>query len=189
MAAALLAGGYFWVSRPQPRPVTDIPAPSAAPAPSVLGPSMPSGVTVHVAGKVRRPGVVTLPAGSRVADALRAAGGLRPGARTGSLNLARRIMDGEQITVGEPSEATAVPPIPGAGAPAAPGAPGARAPLDLNAATVEQLDTLPGVGPVLAQRIIDYRTQNGGFRSVEQLQNVTGIGARRFADLKPLVRV
>ncbi|GAA2458344.1 hypothetical protein GCM10010191_92820 [Actinomadura vinacea] len=135
-------------------------------------------------GKVRRPGVVTLPSGSRVADAIKAAGGARSGAATGSLNLARKLVDGEQIPVGVRAPAS-----PQAAAPAGPSAAGPGTPLDLNAATVEQLDQLPGVGPVLAQRIVDYRTQHGGFRSVDQLQEVSGIGARRFADLKSMVRV
>jgi competence protein ComEA len=203
IVAALAAGGYFWMARPQPQPVTapeQAAGPSLAPVPSTAVPaSQGSQVVVHVYGKVRRPGVVVLPSGSRVADAIKATGGVRPGAATGSLNLARKLVDGEQIPVGvrAPQSAQAVGPTapspPSAAAPGAPGAavaPGApSAPLDLNTATVEQLDQLPGVGPVLAQRIVDYRTQHGTFRSVDQLQEVSGIGSRRFADLKSLVRV
>ncbi len=190
LIAALIAGGYLWQSRPRPQPVADVIAPTPmtpVASPTALAGPTSAGVTVHVAGKVRRPGVVTLPAGARVADAIRAAGGLRPGAGTGSLNLARRVVDGEQIVVGVPAA-----PQPGAAPPGAPGVPGVPAPgqpLDLNTATVEQFDALPGVGPVLAQRIVEYRTRNGGFRSVEQLQEVTGIGERRYAELKDLVRV
>ncbi|MDQ6874789.1 MAG: ComEA family DNA-binding protein, partial [Actinomycetota bacterium] len=124
------------------------------------------------------PGLFTLPAGARVADALRAAGGVRPGVSIGLLNLARRLVDGEQVVVG----ATASPdggPVP------PPGGPGPL--LDLNSATVAQLDALPGVGPVLAARIVAYRTQHGAFRSVDQLRDVTGIGDAKFADLRPLV--
>jgi competence protein ComEA len=155
------------------------------------GPTPAGTVVVHVAGKVRRPGVITLPAGSRVTDAIRAAGGLRPGVDTGSLNLARRLTDGEQIPVGLPAVAAS----PGGAPGSAPGVPPAEpgtvpgTPLDLNTATVEQLQELPGVGPVLARRIVDHRTQHGGFRGVEQLREVSGIGERRFAELKDLVRV
>ncbi|MFB4315399.1 helix-hairpin-helix domain-containing protein [Actinomadura sp. 21ATH] len=180
VVAALVAAGYLWMARPRPEPVA---GPSHAPTLSGTAPS-PQGsmVVVHVHGKVRRPGVVSLPAGSRIADAIKSAGGARPGIDTGPLNLARKLTDGEQISVGV--RAPAQPPAASGGAAA-----GTGGPLDLNAATVQQLDQLPGVGPVLAQRIIDHRTQRGGFRSVEQLQEVSGIGARRFADLKNLVRV
>jgi competence protein ComEA len=144
-------------------------------------------VVVHVAGKVRHPGVVTLPAGARVTDAIKAAGGLRPGASIGALNLARHVVDGEQILVGVPGSAAApgTATAPGGSAPGT--APGAR--LNLNTATVEQFDQLPGVGPVLAQRIIDYRAQHGAFRSVDQLQEVPGIGVRKFAEIRDLVAV
>jgi competence protein ComEA len=146
-------------------------------------------IVVDVSGKVREPGIHRLPAGSRVADALSAAGGVRPGTNTDGLNRARFLVDGEQVIVGAPAA------VPGAasgtgtgtGGAAVPGAAPA-APVSLNTATVEQLDTLPGVGPVLAQHIIDYRTQHGGFRSVDELREVNGIGDRRFADLRNLVR-
>ncbi|MFD0891943.1 helix-hairpin-helix domain-containing protein, partial [Streptosporangium algeriense] len=138
-------------------------------------------VTVHVTGKVRHPGVVTLPGGSRVADALRAAGGVRGGASSGSLNLARRLVDGEQIVVGAPRTPGAA----GAPAPADP----AAAVLDLNSATPQQLEQLPGVGEVLAQRIVEYRDGHGGFRGVEQLREISGIGDRKYADLKDRVHV
>ncbi|MCW2899339.1 MAG: competence protein ComEA helix-hairpin-helix repeat protein [Streptosporangiaceae bacterium] len=199
IVAAIVAGGYLWMSRPAPEPAPEPAAATLAGSPmrSVGSPATPTPagsasagtVVVHVAGKVRRPGVVTLPAGARVGDAIRAAGGLRPGAGTGTLNLARRLVDGEQIPVGVPG-ATPAPPA-GTAGPAMGSTPGAGAgtPLDLNAATVEQFQQLPGVGPVLAQRIVDYRTQHGGFRGVEQLRDVSGIGERRFADLKDLVRV
>nr|WP_308314649.1 ComEA family DNA-binding protein [Streptomyces sp. CME 23] len=142
-------------------------------------------IVVDVSGKVRRPGIQRLPAGSRVVDALRAAGGVRPGTNTDGLNRARFLVDGEQVVVGGPAPGPAgVAGVAGGGpAGAAPGAP-----VALNTATVDQLDTLPGVGPVLAQHIIDYRTQHGGFRSVDELREVNGIGDRRFADLRNLVR-
>jgi competence protein ComEA len=185
LLAALLAGVYLWWSRPEPRPAPPpVLRPAAVSAAAIPTPSA-STLMVDVAGKVRRPGVVALPAGSRVIDAIKEAGGVRPGAKTGTLNLARRVVDGEQILV---DIAAAPPPAaPPAGPPGASGAP--AAPLDLNTATVAQLDQLPGVGPVLAQRIIDYRTQHGAFRSVDELRQVSGIGDAKFTDLKNLVRV
>ncbi|MER7545835.1 helix-hairpin-helix domain-containing protein [Actinomadura sp.] len=185
VVAALVAAGYLWLARPRPQ-ASAAPMASAAltdPRPTAsAAPAAASSVVVHVLGKVRHPGVVTLPSGSRVAEAIKAAGGVRRGAGTGTLNLARKLVDGEQIPVGVPRPTPA--PAPAASASGAPGTP-----LDLNTATPDQLDDLPGVGPVLAQRIVAYRTQHGGFRSVEQLQEVSGIGAHRFADLKPMVRV
>ncbi|WP_018640393.1 ComEA family DNA-binding protein [Parafrankia elaeagni] len=153
-----------------------------------------SEVVVDVAGRVVRPGVVRLPAGARVVDALTRAGGPLPGTDTSGIALARILTDGEQILVdGRPGPA---PPPPGAvadpglGAAASGGTAGAGGqPLDLNTATVAQLDDLPGVGPVLAQRIIDWRSENGPFTSPDQLGEVTGVGDRRLADLLPLVRV
>ncbi|MFJ9242560.1 helix-hairpin-helix domain-containing protein [Streptomyces sp. NPDC101776] len=150
-------------------------------------------IVVDVSGKVREPGVHRLPAGSRVTDALRAAGGVRPGTSTEGLNRARFLVDGEQIVVGGPVAAA----VPGAGGASSTGAAGSvgsaagvvpTAPVSLNTATADQLNTLPGVGPVLAQHIIDYRTQHGGFRSVDELRQVNGIGDRRFSDLRDLVQ-
>lgn len=149
-------------------------------------------IVVDVGGKVREPGIHRLPAGSRVADALHAAGGVKPGTNTDGLNRARFLVDGEQVIVGGPAPAAGA-----GGGGAAPGGPAGAAaggaaapaaPVLLNTATADQLDTLPGVGPVLAQHIIDYRTQHGGFRSVDELREVNGIGDRRFADLRNLVR-
>ncbi|UBI38888.1 helix-hairpin-helix domain-containing protein [Streptomyces mobaraensis] len=220
-AAGLFAAFHFWTGRPRTVPAPTRETPVAAPLPSVRarpgapppapvaavpvppagtpGPST-GGVVVDVSGKVRRPGIQRLPAGSRVVDALDAAGGASPGVDMTGLNRARVLADGEQIVVGVPPGAG--PPLPNTPArtnDAGPGgglrpatgttpATGANGPLSLNAATVEQLDALPGVGPVLAQHIVDYRTQHGGFRSVTDLRQVNGIGARRFADLRPLVQ-
>ncbi|GAA2357856.1 ComEA family DNA-binding protein [Nonomuraea africana] len=184
VVAAVVGGFYVWRASPTPEPLA-APSPisgSAAPPPATSASasaalSTSPEVMVHVAGKVRRPGVYTLPGGSRVTDAVEAAGGVRSGAPTGSVNLARRLVDGEQIVVGAPGGA-------GGGVVAAP-----PAVLDLNSATPEQLEELPGVGEVLAARIAEFRTTHGGFRSVEQLREVSGIGERKYAELKDKVRV
>jgi competence protein ComEA len=179
--AALAGGVLLWSSRPQPETAQPGPAQVTSSLTTTRPSPTASDLVVDVTGKVRHPGVVSLPAGSRVTDAIKAAGGIRPGSASGSLNLARKVLDGEQIVVGSSA------PIP---APSSVSAPGTSSePLDLNTATLDQIQQLPGVGPVLAQRILDYRTQNGGFHDVTQLREVTGIGDRRFADLRPLVHV
>lgn len=157
---------------------------------AVAGPGPGSGrIVVDVSGKVRRPGIQELPPGARVVDALRAAGGARPGVDLDDLNRARLLVDGEQIVVGAPpGQAVSGGTGSGAGGASAVSGTGATGPVSLNGATVDQLDTLPGVGPVLAQHIVDYRLRHGGFRSVDELREVNGIGDRRFADLRPLVR-
>jgi competence protein ComEA len=140
-------------------------------------------IVVDVVGKVRRAGVYRLPPGSRVTDAIAAAGGVARGVDLSRINLARKVADGEQIAVGVAGAGSV-----GAGQVAGSGSdsPGAGL-VDLNTATVGQLDGLPGVGPVLAQRILDWRTAHGRFNSVDQLRSVTGIGSSKFSDLKPLV--
>lgn len=149
-------------------------------SPSRTGTGEPDGaaetVVVDVAGKVAEPGVITLPAGSRVADALRAAGGVTPGTDTTGLNRARVLTDGEHVVVGAPGPAPA---------PAGPSA--GPAPVALNTATAEELQTLPGIGPVLAATIIAHREEHGRFTAVEQLLEVTGIGDRRLAELRDRV--
>ncbi|MFY4717970.1 helix-hairpin-helix domain-containing protein [Streptomyces sp. LaBMicrA B280] len=184
VVAALFAVQHFWVGRPEavsaPQVVRARPAYTKAPGASGGDAATAGGqIVVDIGGKVRAPGIRRLPAGSRVADALRAAGGVRPGVNTDGLNRARFLVDGEQVVVG-------------ASAPAAPGdsaAPSGPTPqVSLNTATEDQLDTLPGVGPVLARHIVDYRTRHGGFRSVDELRQVNGIGDRRFTDLRDLVR-
>jgi competence protein ComEA len=151
------------------------PAPPAAAATGTL-------LVVDVAGKVRRPGLYRLPDGSRVDDAIQAAGGALRGVDLTSLNLAARVVDGQQILVGV--RASAVPAMPGTGGGATSGS---AAPVSLNTATLEQLETLPGIGPVLAQNILDWRTANGGFDTIDQLTEVSGIGDITFAELRPLV--
>ena len=141
---------------------------------------------VHVVGKVRQPGIVQVPAGARVADAIEAAGGLRGKGADPGVNLARTVVDGEQIVVGSgPPAASATSSV------AQP--PGESAetgqPLDLNQATSEQLQELPGIGPVLATSIVDYRQANGPFADVVELADVSGIGEATLARLEPLVVV
>jgi competence protein ComEA len=147
-------------------------------------------IAVDVVGRVRRPGLVRLPAGSRVVDAITAAGGAATGAVLEAVNLARKVVDGEQIRVprqGEPLTAPAA--VAGATGSAQPGAPDQPGvPLDLNTATLEQLETLPGVGEVTARRIVEYREAHP-FTAVEDLRQVQGIGDRRFEALKDLVTV
>ncbi|MFF7632118.1 helix-hairpin-helix domain-containing protein [Kitasatospora sp. NPDC008050] len=150
----------------------------AAPPSSGPGRAAPAlaPVVVDIAGRVTHPGVRTLTGGSRVADALRAAGGALPGVDTDGLNLARVLVDGEQVLVGAPAPPVAAQPS------AAP-----KPPISLNRATLEQLDALPGVGPALAKHILDFRSSHGPFRSVEQLRQISGIGERKLSDLKPLL--
>ncbi len=183
LLAALALAGWTWLDRPtvEPAPAaTPDAAPPATPSPEEAAQDRPT-VVVSVVGLVARPGLVTLPEGARVADALAAAGGLLPEADPASVNLAAVVSDGEQIAVG----------VPGAAPPVAPAGDGGAmtGPLDLNAATAADLDALPGIGPVLAQRIVDHRDATGRFTSVEQLDDVPGIGPTTYAELSDLVRV
>jgi competence protein ComEA len=160
----------------------------ASAAPLVVAPLAPRAATqpapaarplvVDVAGAVRRPGLYRFEQGARVADAIASAGGLTRAAERTAVNLAAPVADGEQVLVaarGSPSAAAA-------GSPAA-----TTGPVSLNAATAEQLDTLPGVGPVTAQKIVAYRQAHGPFTSVDGLDAIPGIGPARLADLRPLV--
>jgi competence protein ComEA len=172
----------------------------------------PAQVTVHVVGEVRTAGVLTLPQGSRVADAVANAGGARPGADLGTVNLARLLVDGEQVRIPKPGEVLAPQAVASggvggastglgggagsagsvagsAGGAAGGGAAGAGRLVNLNTATASEFETLPGVGPVLAGRIVDWRTEHGRFASVDELAEVSGIGEKIFAQLQPKVTV
>jgi competence protein ComEA len=149
-----------------------------------------AGSVVHVAGAVRRPGVYRLAAGARVQDAVERAGGARSSGDVNAINLAAKVVDGQQVVVpsrGRGGATAAAGTTPGATATAAAGsAPGP--PISLNNATADQLDTLDGVGPATAQKIIAWRTQHGGFRSVADLGQVPGIGPKKLAALKDKVQ-
>jgi competence protein ComEA len=154
-----------------------------------------SRVIVHVAGAVRKPGVYRLAGGARVADAVERAGGATGRADLGGVNLAAKLEDGRQIVVpvrarsgSQGVAASGVTASVGGAGGAAGGGP-AAAPVNLNTATPEQLDTLPGVGPATVQKILEYREQHGGFGSVEELGQVSGIGEKRLAALREQVQV
>jgi competence protein ComEA len=205
LVAAVVTGVWVFSSRPHAVAVDSSPSrpdvvPAASPTPAAaasaaLGPSparspsvaptSPVVLVVDVAGKVRHPGLYQLPVGSRVDDAVHAAGGPLPGVDLTSLNLAAKITDGQQIAVGAPGAA------PGGGPSGGGGATGSvtPSPVDLNSATLEQLEALPGVGPVLGQHILDWRDAHGSFATVDQLRDVSGIGDVKFAALRSRVTV
>jgi competence protein ComEA len=185
VVAAMVTGWWLLSQRPREIPVETNGAVSLSGAPTPVGTEgtpvtaaqSPAVVVVDVAGRVHRPGLYRLSAGSRVNDALRAAGGALRGVDLSSLNLDAMVVDGQQILVGAGQSV-------GADATSPTGTNGT---VSLNSAGLEQLETLPGVGPVLAQKIVDWRTVNGGFTSVDQLTEVSGIGDVTFAELEPLV--
>jgi competence protein ComEA len=158
-------------------PAADLPPASVATA--LPTDATASSIVVDVGGRVRRPGLVTLPPGARVADALAAAGGPLRHREVATLDLAAHVSDGQLLLIGVKTDP--------AGAAAAPATPSSASPVSLNSATLAELETLPGVGPVTAQKIIDWRTAHSGFTSVEQLQQVSGIGPATYAELSPLV--
>jgi competence protein ComEA len=165
---------------------------SAAPPPSTLPPPVfstttttPARVVVHVVGAVRRPGLYRLAQGDRVADAVARAGGATHKADLALVNLAALVSDGEQVVVPRRGVAVAAAGAAGGAASGASGIP--TGPVHLNSATIEQLDALPGVGPVTAQKIVDYRQKHGAFTSVDELDAVSGIGPARLDQLRDLV--
>ena len=188
LVAALLVGARF---------VVRAGTPSGAPAPPIVGsaedpagaagstaggvPGASTRLVVYVVGAVRRPGLYKVPQGSRVADAVARAGGVTRKADPAALNLAAPVADGQQVLVPArlPRAAAAAQGAPVPGVPAGP--------VQLSSATAEQLDSLPGIGPATAQKILDYRAEHGAFRSVEELDEVSGIGPTRVEQLKGLV--
>ena len=156
--------------------------------PAIITPTIPAiteELIVDVSGRVRKPGVYSLIKGSRAIDALNLAGGALPGVNLGDINLAHILFDGEQIIVGAPRVTYS------SGSRSAPKAkaPTAASPLSLNSATLAQLDTLPGIGPVMANRIFAYRKLNGPFTLIDDLKKVSGIGDATFAEISKLVRI
>ncbi|MFD6141342.1 helix-hairpin-helix domain-containing protein [Promicromonospora sp. NPDC060271] len=181
------------------------PGPSAPSGPLPTAPAAGSaggadgGLLVHVVGEVAEPGLVTVPAGARVADALEAAGGTTRKADLTAVNLARAVVDGEQLYVPEPGEQVPGAPVPGAGGPASgpggsgtggsgPGG-GSTGTVDINTADAAALEALPGIGPSIAQAIVEWRTANGPFASVDELEDVPGIGPATLAEFRDSARV
>ena len=169
--------------------ISSVPSPTNSAA--LSAPPVAQTIVVQILGEVHEPGLVTVPVGARVSDAIEAAGGLLSRRSSGGLNLARRVVDGEQIVVSH-----VVPTIgPAAGSTSAGLSSSGLAPdgraaaIDLNTADVAALDSLPGVGPVMAARIIAWRDQHGRFTTIDQLREVSGIGPRTFERLRPSVRV
>jgi len=184
---SLLLGGMaltiYVTVVPRGIPLPDVGEPHAPGDIASAAPELIGEVTIHVAGQVHRPGLVVVPIGGRVADAIEAAGGPTATAELGALNLARLVTDGERIVVPAIGEVPAA----GDGSGDVVGAWGADGLLDLNAATAADLEELPGVGPVLAGRIVDWREQHGPFVDVGQLREVSGIGEKTFQSLAGLV--
>jgi competence protein ComEA len=196
LLAAAAVAGFIWYqlgaggrSGPVAEPVSvaSAPAPSATAGTPAASTERGGLVTVHVAGAVTCPGVVRVPAGGRVVDAIDAAGGGLPDADLDRLNLAARLVDGQRVAVakiGAPAPVEAGAPVGGSDGPGA-----ESGPLNLNTATAEQLEELPGIGPATAAAIVEHRTRNGPFPSVDALTDVPGIGAAKLAQLQSLVRV
>lgn len=197
LGVLVLAGATLAYARARPTPAVAM-APVSQPQPSGEAVAGGSGaVFVHVVGAVRKPGVYELREGARVIDAVRAAGGMARSADATAVNLARSLTDGEQLVVPKRGEATAGtgtatgagPASGGGGAAAAGGTSAAGAMVNINLAGAGELDSLPGIGPVLAERIVDYREQHGPFRTVRDLMKVSGIGSKKFESLEPHVTV
>ncbi|MBL8063741.1 MAG: ComEA family DNA-binding protein [Anaerolineales bacterium] len=185
MAGVALAGVLLFISRaPAGESITLQPAPTKAP------------IAVHVVGAVPRPGLYEFAEGARVQDAIDAAGGLLTGANVDTINLAALLVDGEQLTIpfkdGEGAETSGTDDtlvLPGATSTPSTADTSDVELININEASVEELDTLPGIGPTIAQRIVDYRTTNGPFQSIDDIMNVSGIGPSTFENIKDLITV
>lgn len=175
------AGETLVLSSASPAPPAALPSPSASP-------STPD-VVVYVCGAVRSPGVVRLPSTARVADAVQIAGGATSSAELSAVNLAARLTDGQQIIVPRRGEASTAGAVAASASSAAGGSTVAAAPININTASLEELDGLDGVGPATAQKIIDYRTANGGFKTIDEIKEVPGIGDAKFAAMKDSITV
>jgi competence protein ComEA len=174
--AVLVTAGLVWLNRPSPVAVPEVASPGipiTVNSSTAVSPQGLDQIVVDVKGDVQTPGLVTLPAGARVADAIAAAGGVIPSADVTAINLAERLSDGQMIFIGNAQSMQL----------------SSDPRFNLNLATESDLDSLPGVGPVMAGRIIAWRESNQRFHSIEELQEVPGIGPKVFANLKPLVRI
>jgi len=186
VAAGCLALLLFVGSKLLARPQTGAALAPPAAAPTETAAAAPAAVVVDVVGAVRRPGLYRLAQGARIADAVSRAGGATPKADLALINLAAPLADGEQVVVPRRGTAALGAPAGPAGSSSPGGAPSAG-PVHLSTATLEQLDSLPGIGPVTAQKILDYRQKHGAFTSVDELDAVPGIGPARLDQLKDLV--
>ena len=183
LLAVTLGGAGLWYVRSLPRPVevSTTPSGATASAPASASPSPEVILLVDVAGWVRHPGVYEFGEGARVIDAIDAAGGVRTGALLEALNLAAPLADGTQILVPREGQEGVAPPVTGGAV--------AGGLINVNTATATELEELPGVGEVIGQAIIDYRTENGPFTSVDQLLDVSGIGDATLENIRDLVTV
>jgi competence protein ComEA len=187
---ALVGGLAFWLKRPDPAPLEMV-LPDPTPAPSPTSPATPPPMRIYVTGAVAHPDVYQLPAGCIVKEAIQAAGGATGEADLVHVNLAQELHDQQQLYVPRMGEADAPPPVIGRQAePDQPSPGGATAgKININTATAEELDALPGIGPSFAQRIIEYRETNGAFKSIEDIVLVRGIGEATLAKIKDLITV
>ena len=188
-AVCAVVAAWWLVRSPAPPVEATIPFTSTSTvAVATVAPStVPTLIAVHVAGAVSRPGVYVLLAGARVDDAVRAAGGATTRADLDMVNLARGVVDGEQVFIPRRGQRSGGAPAPGGSSPGAPATP--RGPVNLNTATASQLVDLPGIGPSIAAAIIEYRNRVGGFASVDDLEKVPGIGPAKMETIRPLVAV
>ncbi|MFN2154767.1 MAG: helix-hairpin-helix domain-containing protein [Anaerolineae bacterium] len=186
LTLAIVGGGtVLWIKRPQPAPIEIVtPVPSATPVPRSS--PTPTPLRVYVSGAVYHPDVYLLPPQSIVKDALAAAGGATDEADLERINLAMELYDQQQVHVPRRGEAAPAATSPGGAAPSSPFAAG---PININRATIEELDALPGVGPAIAGRIVSYREAYGAFATIEEIMNVQGIGPATFEEIKGMIAV
>ena len=183
----LIVGGVIGYFTPHPQSSTPIIVSTPLPTPTSLPTPTPAPIRVHVSGAVRQPAVYELPPGSIVQDAMDAAGGPASEADLDSINLAVELHDQQQVYV--PRQGEANPPLPVSGGEPSGGGQAAMALVNINTATAAELETLPRIGPTMAQRILEYREANGLFETIEGLQNVAGIGPATFEGIKDMITV